>query len=52
MLKKHHTLGNNMFLIYENYMNNDTGISMTKFFFEKDFKTASTFNTCNRESFD
>ena len=46
------TFGNNLPLIYGNYMINDTGISMTKFFKEKGFITASTFNSCNRELFD
>ena len=33
-------------------MNKETGMSMTKFFKEKGFITASTFNSCNREIFD
>ena len=47
-----HSFGNNLPLIYGNYMDKETGISMTKFFKEKGFITASTFNSCNREIFD
>ena len=46
------TQGNNFPFVYGNYMNKETGISMTKFFKEKGFITASTFNSCNRELFD
>ena len=49
---KDNTMGNNFPFIYGNYMNNETGISMTKFFKEKGFITASTYNSCNRELFD
>ena len=47
-----HTMTNNIPFIYGNYANNITGISMTKFFKDKGFITASTFNSCNRELFD
>ena len=47
-----YTMENNFPFIYGNYMNNITGISMTKFFKDKGFITASTFNSCNRELFD
>ena len=46
------TIGNNIPLIYGNNMNNISGISMTKFFKDNGFITASTFNSCNREIFD
>jgi len=49
---KENTMGNNFPFIYGNYMNKKTGISMTKFFKEKGFITASTYNSCNREIFD
>lgn len=49
---KGYTIENNFPFIYGNYKNNITGISMTKFFKDKGFITASTFNSCNRELFD